>query len=137
MKYIDEFLTKYGFSDGGETPPDAVLQRDVCIHFLNKAAEALKSPIRAYPYDRPGFHNSLLILFTDGPLAADGLPTNATINTPVDHHTFDVRRIIDLACRAEEHCGMGHVEVTVNFVDGWKDDVAQAIDEAFKDPEYQ
>lgn len=62
MKYWEDFNSKYGFSDGDATPPDAVAQREVYVTILNALAEKLNSAVRVAKYDRPGMHNYCLIL---------------------------------------------------------------------------
>ena len=63
MKYFDEMQTKWGFGDGGLVPPDAEACRTVYVEALNQVAAKLGSELRAYAYDRPGMHNTFLILF--------------------------------------------------------------------------
>ena len=64
MMYFEDFQQKYGFNDGSSVPPDAREAREVYIRTINKLAEALGSKDRAYAFDRGGFHNPFLILFT-------------------------------------------------------------------------
>lgn len=74
MRYWDDMLTKYGFSDGDATPPDAEAAREIYVHAVNLLAERKGSSVRVAPYDRFGVHNSIIILFT--PLS--GLPDDLT-----------------------------------------------------------
>lgn len=62
MKYWEDFNSKYGFSDGDATPPDAEAQREVYVTVLNALAEKFDSTVRVAKYDRPGMHNYCLIL---------------------------------------------------------------------------
>jgi hypothetical protein len=63
MQYFDEMRTKWGFEDGGTTPPDAIACREVYVKVINKCAKKAGSKFRAYAYDRGGCHNGIMILF--------------------------------------------------------------------------
>lgn len=62
MKYWDEYQTKWGFSDGDATPPDARACRHVYVREINKLAKKYGSKVRLVAWDRPGPHNCYLIL---------------------------------------------------------------------------
>lgn len=63
MLYFDDmFNNKYGFDDGNAIPPDARAFREIIIRAVNRLAEQLESSQRLVAYDRPGWHNSCLIL---------------------------------------------------------------------------
>jgi len=62
MKYWEDFQTKWGFADGDSVPPDALLLRQVYVRELNRLLARRKSGVRLLAYDRPGMHNSLLIV---------------------------------------------------------------------------
>lgn len=76
MRYWDDMGTKFGFSDGGAIPPDALACRYVCVALMNRLLKKHGSAVRVVPWDREGFHNSVLIqrvpaeLFTEEELAA-------------------------------------------------------------------
>jgi len=55
---IDDFLSKYGFSDGSACEARDWDARDVLVRKLNKHL----TTVRALPFDRPGFHNGCMIL---------------------------------------------------------------------------
>lgn len=63
MKYLESMLSKYGFNDGDELPLEARALRRVYVAVLNSAAQRKGSEFRALCYDRPGLHNSCMILF--------------------------------------------------------------------------
>jgi hypothetical protein len=63
MNYWDEMQGKFGFSDGSAIPSDAYEHRSVYIQVINKLAEKYGSKLRAIAYNRPGFHNSCMVLF--------------------------------------------------------------------------
>lgn len=60
MKYEEDFDSKFGFGDGGSTPPDAHQVRTVQCYALNYLAQAVGSTIRQIPLDRGGMHNYYL-----------------------------------------------------------------------------
>ena len=62
MKYWDEFLTKWGFSDGKSIPDGAEFYRDVYLKTVNKLAEFKGSIHRYVPYDRDGDNCYLICL---------------------------------------------------------------------------
>lgn len=63
MKYLSDMQNKYGFGDGGTTPPDAWALRTLYVAAINAFAEKLASGVRAVCFDRPGMHNGCMILF--------------------------------------------------------------------------
>lgn len=71
MKYLDDMLDKYGFSDGEAVPDDALARRTVYIAAINAVAQRMGVEQRAEPYNRPGCHNWCLIAFT----GKNGYPT--------------------------------------------------------------
>jgi len=58
----DQFTDKYGFDDGDEEPPGAQIMRDLLVEAINLALGP-GTTLRAYAYDRPGMHNSTMIVF--------------------------------------------------------------------------
>jgi hypothetical protein len=62
MRYWQDFNDKYGFGDGGSTPPDAEACREAYIKVINGLAEKRGSKVRVVAYDRPGVHNGILVL---------------------------------------------------------------------------
>ena len=52
MKYWEEFQTKWGFSDGEASPPDAQACRTVYVREINKLAKKYLGQDR-YPYRSP------------------------------------------------------------------------------------
>ena len=62
MKYWDEMLSKWGFNDGAAQPPDARACRQVYVREINRLAEERHSKVRFFAYDRPGMHNSCMVL---------------------------------------------------------------------------
>jgi len=65
MKYWEDMCSKQGFSDGNCVPCDAELAREVYVSTVNIVAERNGSNTRAICYNRPGCHNSVMILFVD------------------------------------------------------------------------
>lgn len=62
MRYWDAFQDKFGFDDGGATPPDAYACRCVYVREINKLAKKYKSAVRLLAWDRSGMHNYYLIV---------------------------------------------------------------------------
>jgi hypothetical protein len=62
MRYFDDMTDKYGFNDGGSEPDGARTYRRLYVQCLNAIAELRGSPVRAIAYDRPGCHNTCLIM---------------------------------------------------------------------------
>jgi len=56
---FDDFTDKFGFSDGAATEPRDFQARDAICRGLNKL---LKTTV-AVSFDRPGMHNSCMIVF--------------------------------------------------------------------------
>ena len=56
----EDFTSKWGFGDGDASEGRDFEARDIFARMLNKI---LAEDIRAVPYDRPGVHNSCLIIF--------------------------------------------------------------------------
>jgi len=74
----DDFTDKWGFGDGAGVEERDFQARSIIISKLNKLPEFKQNHIRAVAYDRPGVHNSCLIILlpnsdnkTDGQLLAD------------------------------------------------------------------
>src|SRR4051794_25024654 len=63
MRFWNEMQSKYGFADGEAIPEGVDVFRAVYIRAVNVLAAQLGSTVRAVVYDRPGIHNSCLILF--------------------------------------------------------------------------
>jgi hypothetical protein len=63
MRFWNEMQDKYGFADGEAMPEGMDVFRAVYIRAVNALAAQLGSIVRAVTYDRPGIHNSCLILF--------------------------------------------------------------------------
>lgn len=67
MNYYEEMSHKYGFQDGEAVPPDAWAARTVYVRALNVLLARHESQARVVAYDRPGFHNScMIVLVTKG-----------------------------------------------------------------------
>ena len=64
MQYIGEMENKYGFGDGACYPEGIEMYRDVYVRTLNAFAQKWGSNTRAIPYDRPGSHNAIMLLYT-------------------------------------------------------------------------
>jgi hypothetical protein len=64
MRYWDDFISKYGFSDDEAIPSDAKVARSVYVRAINTKAEKLRSTCRVIPYNRPGMHNAWVIVST-------------------------------------------------------------------------
>ena len=62
MKYWDDMTEKYGFNDGASAPADARFARDVYCKVVNALAERKGSNWRVVPFNRPGMHNSCMII---------------------------------------------------------------------------
>lgn len=62
MKYWDDMQDKWGFGDGDQTPPDAQACRTVYLQAVNHLLELEGSAFRYVLYDRPGMHNSCLVV---------------------------------------------------------------------------
>lgn len=65
MRYWEEMNDKFGFGDGGAEPADARVARSAYLLYINAMAIAKKSRYRQMAYDRPGMHNSCMILQID------------------------------------------------------------------------
>ncbi len=63
MKYFDDFTDKFGFGDGESLPPDADAYREVLIRTFNRRAEAVRAKVRCIAFNRPGMHNTNMVLF--------------------------------------------------------------------------
>ena len=78
MHYFEDMSCKYGFGDGGSVPPDAFDCREVYVRVLNALLERHQSAVRVVAYNRPGMHNSCMILRV--PLAVfETLPADPAI----------------------------------------------------------
>jgi len=62
MRFFDEMRTKWGFGDGDATPDGARVYREAYLRVLNALLAKHKSEARLAAYDRPGMHNSVLII---------------------------------------------------------------------------
>ena len=62
MRYWDDMQDKWGFSDGDQEPRDAQACRTVYLQAVNHLLELEESAYRYVPYDRPGQHNSCLVV---------------------------------------------------------------------------
>jgi hypothetical protein len=83
----DDFTTKYGFGDGAQTEGRDYRARDTIIETLNDLPAFKQGNIRAVGYDRPGMHNSCLILLLDagnGSLTDEELIKHYLTNENVD-----------------------------------------------------
>lgn len=84
MKYFDDMLSKFGFSDGATQPAGCREYRRVYVQALNTLLDATAAPVRVVAYDRPGLHNGCMILHVtpelfatiapEAVLSGDGLP---------------------------------------------------------------
>lgn len=62
MQYFEEMNDKYGFSDGGALPDGIEQYRSVYIQGFNKLLKDNGSDVRVIAYNRPGCHNSVMVL---------------------------------------------------------------------------
>ena len=58
----DDFCQKYGFGDGDLLEQRDFEARSTLVHLLNQAPGMQKAKLRAVEYDRPGMHNSCLVI---------------------------------------------------------------------------
>jgi hypothetical protein len=65
MQYFDDFVSKFGFDDGGHAPSGIEEVRSLYITAINKFAREYNSKWRAIAYNRTGVHNWCLIEFID------------------------------------------------------------------------
>lgn len=75
MKYWEDYQSKWGFGDGDSVPPDALMLRQVYCRELNRELLKRKSSVRLLAWDRPGMHNSLMIV---------RVPANMVRNVPAE-----------------------------------------------------
>jgi len=89
MKYWEDMCSKYGFGDGDAVPVEAALVRELYVRTVNLVAERNGSSTRAVCYDRPGCHNSVMIIFVDavmfGTLTADQVEGKADLPEAAFH----------------------------------------------------
>lgn len=60
----DDFTDKYGFGDGCQLEDRDFAAREVLVRLLNEQPEMMAAKMRAIKYDRPGVHNSCLVLIS-------------------------------------------------------------------------
>jgi len=58
----DDFSSKWGFNDGASSEHRDFLARDKIVEKLNALPEFTAGKVTAVAYDRPGCHNSCMIL---------------------------------------------------------------------------
>lgn len=62
MRYYYEMTEKYGFNDGQDEVDNSVTRRSIYVTTINHLAEKLGSQLRVVAWDRPGMHNSCMIV---------------------------------------------------------------------------
>jgi hypothetical protein len=67
----EDFTSKYGFSDGAAVRPGDFEARSRLADTLNDHPAMKSAGLRALEYDRPGFHNSCLLVVVSGHGKAD------------------------------------------------------------------
>ena len=70
----EDFTSKYGFGDGNRLECCDEVARDVLVRLLNEHPEMVAAGIRTEAFDRPGVHNSCLILLYRGQELVADLP---------------------------------------------------------------
>lgn len=96
MRYWHEmFQNKRGFNDGESVPPDAEILRTLYVLFMNRELKRLKSKLRVFAYDRPGFHNPYLILHTTVSAIKRGNLSDDDLSF-VDNNSRDLRAAMAL-----------------------------------------
>ncbi len=58
----DDFTSKYGFSDGASLEYRDFQARKILVRNINRSRNFKMSELRAVEYDRPGVHNSCLVV---------------------------------------------------------------------------
>lgn len=135
MKYWEEFQTKWGFSDGENTPDDAWARRFVYVREINRKAEELGSKVRLIAYDRRGMHNSLLIMRVPSEMP-EGVYTetdmcNGTAGDKIPSLYFDTKddaqmeAAIDYFMSGEEEID-SYVQISVTILE--KDDTGELVE---------
>jgi hypothetical protein len=73
--FLEQCTDKYGFSDGDQIPVGAYKVRDWLASYLNQHLPD-DCPVKAIAFDRPGMHNSCMILFVkkDATVDENGVP---------------------------------------------------------------
>jgi hypothetical protein len=91
----DDFSSKWGFNDGASSEHRDFLARDKIVEKLNALPEFQAAKVTAVAYNRPGCHNSCMVLLCPNP---DGLSPEALIEARgplcglpegVDHEQLD------------------------------------------------
>ena len=77
----DDFSSKWGFNDGASSEHRDFLARDRIVEKLNALPEFHAAKVTAVAYDRPGCHNSCMVLLFPNP---DGLSPEALIEARGD-----------------------------------------------------
>jgi len=63
LSYVyKQMRIKYGWSDGDQELRNSYKVRDEIVKLINSRL-SIDCPVEAYGYDRPGMHNSALILY--------------------------------------------------------------------------
>jgi len=96
----DDFATKHGFSDGSTSEERDFQARTKIVQKLNKTNAFKSAKVRAIEYDRPGVHNSCLIVLllnlqnkSDDELSADWLDNKTeAVSLPSGVNVEDVIR---------------------------------------------
>lgn len=73
MIFWDDFMSKRGFGDGDNVPPDAVAVRYVYVREINRLAAKLGSKVRLIAFDGSGIHNNMRIHCVNA-VAVAGVP---------------------------------------------------------------
>jgi hypothetical protein len=63
----EDFTNKYGFGDGEQVEERDFLARKHLLNLLNDTALFKSRGVRAIGYDRPGMHNSCLVILLPNP----------------------------------------------------------------------
>ena len=109
--YWDEFISKYGFGDGDHLPPDCWETRTAMVRLINAAAEQLGSDRRVAEYDRPGMHNSCMVLIV--PKEPDD-ETSAEQEADADDALDDAIEMVQYMCRTGQLAGIVRVKVSLD-----------------------
>jgi hypothetical protein len=63
----EDFISKWGFNEGASTESRDYQARALIVAELNEMTRVKAAKIRTVEYDRPGFHNSCLIVILPNP----------------------------------------------------------------------
>lgn len=126
IEIYGEMRTKYGWNDGNGEPSGSYEVRDHIVRLINENAPP-DAAIEAYGFDRPGMHNSALILYRyKADHAQEKIPgwvegKNDCLNEPEW-----VQEVLDAACDNDimdisHRIDVENVDNSRPYVDGsWK-----------------